>query len=92
LVFVFQVFIKYGDLKSVTVVRDIVTGFSKHYGFVVFKDAYECERARRKTHKTVLKGKEILVDFEFQQTLSGWVPRRLGTNLATCSTLFSTLL
>jgi len=87
-----KVFIKYGDLKSVTVVRDIVTGFSKHYGFVVFKDAYECERARRKTHKTVLKGKEILVDFEFQQTLSGWVPRRLGTNLATCSTLFSTLL
>jgi len=73
-----KVFSRYGDVKRVSLVRDIVTGFSKRYCFVEFKDVRECERARRKTHKTILKNKEILVDFECQQTLPGWVPRRLG--------------
>lgn len=81
-------FERYGAIKSVSLIRDIVTGFSRRYAFIEFKDSHECERARRKTHKTILNGKEILVDFECQQTLPGWVPRRLGIPLSLlCSNL-----
>ncbi|XP_046647176.1 U11/U12 small nuclear ribonucleoprotein 35 kDa protein-like [Daphnia pulicaria] len=73
-----DVFIKYGKLKNVTVVRDVVTGYSKRYGFVEFKNKHDCHEARSELHQTVLKGKKILVEFECQQTLPGWIPRRLG--------------
>lgn len=43
-----------------------------------FKSRHDCHLARSKEHKTILNGKEILVDFECQNTLPGWIPRRLG--------------
>lgn len=55
-----------------------MTGFSKRYGFVEFEDHHDCQKARKAEHKAVLKGKVILVDYECQHTLPGWVPRRLG--------------
>ncbi|KAK4012070.1 U11/U12 small nuclear ribonucleoprotein 35 kDa protein [Daphnia magna] len=73
-----NLFSKYGTLENVTVVRDIVTGFSKRYAFVEFRSRRDCHLARSKEQKTILKGKEILVEFEFQNTLPGWIPRRLG--------------
>ncbi|KAI9558268.1 hypothetical protein GHT06_015021 [Daphnia sinensis] len=73
-----NLFSKYGTLENVTVVRDIVTGFSKRYAFVEFRSRRDCHLARSKEQKTILKGKEILVEFECQNTLPGWIPRRLG--------------
>jgi U11/U12 small nuclear ribonucleoprotein SNRNP35 len=75
-----QVFSKYGKLKNITVVRDVVTGYSKRYGFVEFKDKYDCNQAKSE-HQTVIKGRKILVDYECQQKLPGWIPRRLGIKL-----------
>ena len=72
-----QVFGKYGKLKNITVVRDVVTGYSKRYGFVEFRNKCDCYQARNE-HQAVLKGKKILVEFECQHTLPGWIPRRLG--------------
>jgi U11/U12 small nuclear ribonucleoprotein SNRNP35 len=65
-------------LKSVTLVRDIVTGFSRKYGFVEFKDPHDMKTAQRKEHNTSIKGRVILVDRQHQHNLSGWIPRRLG--------------
>ena len=70
-------FTRYGKLKNVTVVRDVVTGYSKRYGFIEFKNKHDCHQAKSQ-HPTVLKGKKILVEFECQHTLPGWIPRRLG--------------
>lgn len=79
----FQLFSKHGSLKSVKVVRDVVTGFSKRYGFVEFHSRHNCCQARRKEHKVILKGKEILVDYQCQHSLPGWIPRRLGRLMKT---------
>ena len=76
--FSLKVFSKHGDLRKVTLVRDVVTGFSKKYAFVEFADKHDCARAQRKEHNTMLNGRRILVDFECQHTLPGWIPRRLG--------------
>lgn len=55
-----------------------MTGFSKKYGFVEYKSRHDCQKAVQEEHKAILKGKEILVDYECQHTLPGWIPRRLG--------------
>jgi len=73
-----QLFSKYGELREVTLVRDIVTGLSKCYAFVEFRDRRDCRRAQRETHKLAFMGKQILVDYQHQHTLPGWIPRRLG--------------
>ena len=69
-------------MKKVTVVRDILTGHSKRYGFLEFKDPNECKRVRRKEHKALLKRREILVNFECHLSLPGWIPRRPGVRCA----------
>ncbi|KAL0275311.1 UNVERIFIED_CONTAM: hypothetical protein PYX00_003198 [Menopon gallinae] len=71
-------FNKYGKVKSCTVIRDIVTGFSKQYGFVEFEKHHHAERAYRTCHRTILHGVEFLVDWEFGRTMKGWKPRRMG--------------
>lgn len=75
---VFQLFSKHGKLRSAVVVRDMATGFSKRYGFVEFKHSRDAERAQRAEHRQLLNGREMLVDFEHQHKLPGWIPRRLG--------------
>ena len=71
-------FSKHGKLRSATIVRDLATGYSKRYGFVEFKHSRDAERAQRAEHRQILKGREILVDFQHQRKLKGWIPRRLG--------------
>ncbi|XP_076355846.1 U11/U12 small nuclear ribonucleoprotein 35 kDa protein-like isoform X3 [Tachypleus tridentatus] len=73
-----QFFEKYGEVRRCRLVKDIVTGFSKRYGFVEYKDRHIALHAQRETYRTVLDDSEIFVDFECERTLAGWVPRRLG--------------
>lgn len=73
-----QVFSKYGDIQRLRLVRDIVTGFSKRYAFVEYKEERSVVRARRDANKLVVDQQEVFVDFEQERSLKGWVPRRLG--------------
>lgn len=73
-----QVFSKYGDIRRLRLVRDIVTGFSKGYAFIEYKEERSVVRARRDANKLVVEQHEVFVDFEQERTLRGWVPRRLG--------------
>ena len=67
-----------GKVVRCRLVRDLVTGKSRRYAFVEFEQEREARRACRQLHKTVLDGREILVDMEMERTLPGWKPRRLG--------------
>lgn len=76
-----KVFSKYGDIHRLRLVRDIVTGFSKGYAFIEYKEERSVTRARRDANKLVVDQHEVFVDFEQERTLKGWVPRRLGGGL-----------
>lgn len=73
------VFSRYGEIIRCRLIRDIVTGFSKCYGFIEFKDSYGAGKACREAHRVILDSHEIFVDFECERTLEGWIPRRLGS-------------
>ncbi|XP_061902591.1 U11/U12 small nuclear ribonucleoprotein 35 kDa protein [Entelurus aequoreus] len=73
-----QVFSKFGDIKRLRLLRDIVTGFSKRYAFIEYKEERAVLRARRDANKLLLDQHELFVDFELERTLKGWLPRRLG--------------
>ncbi|XP_041050594.1 U11/U12 small nuclear ribonucleoprotein 35 kDa protein isoform X1 [Carcharodon carcharias] len=74
-------FSRFGDIRRLRLVRDIVTGFSKCYGFIEYKDERSLLKAHRDSNKLVVDQNEIFVDFELERTLKGWVPRRLGGGL-----------
>lgn len=76
-----KVFSKYGDIQRLRLVRDIVTGFSKGYAFIEYKEERSVVRARRDANKLVVDQHEVFVDFEQERTLKGWVLRRLGGGL-----------
>ncbi|XP_068600841.1 U11/U12 small nuclear ribonucleoprotein 35 kDa protein [Brachionichthys hirsutus] len=73
-----QIFSNYGDIQRLRLVRDIVTGFSKRYAFVEYKEQRSVVRARRDANKLLVDQHELFVDFEQERTLKGWIPRRLG--------------
>ncbi|CAL8279175.1 unnamed protein product [Arctogadus glacialis] len=73
-----EVFSKYGQINRLRLVRDIVTGFSKRYAFIEYKEERSITRARREANKLVVDQNELFVDFEQERTLKGWIPRRLG--------------
>jgi U11/U12 small nuclear ribonucleoprotein SNRNP35 len=68
----------FGGISKIRLVRDIVTGHSRCYAFVEFNEERSAIRAERDGHLMEIDGREILVDFELERTLPGWVPRRLG--------------
>ncbi|KAK7926139.1 hypothetical protein WMY93_008449 [Mugilogobius chulae] len=76
-----QVFSKFGDIQRLRLVRDIVTGFSKCYAFIEYKEERAVNRAWREAEKLVLDQHELFVDMEQERTLKGWIPRRLGGGL-----------
>ena len=75
-------FTKFGKIKRLRLVRDLVTGFSRCYGFIEYSDHHIAYDAQKHADKTILDEKEIYVDFECERTLKGWVPRRLGGGIA----------
>ncbi|KAI3715448.1 hypothetical protein L6452_22430 [Arctium lappa] len=72
---------KYGTVKNLRLVRHIVTGASQGYAFVEFESEREMRRAYEKAHHSVIDDSEIIVDYNRQQLMPGWIPRRLGGGL-----------
>jgi len=74
-------FSKYGSLKSVKLVRDIITGASRGYAFIEFEHERDCYHTFQYTNRTIIDEKQILVDFERERLMLGWIPRRMGGGL-----------
>ncbi|XP_067667187.1 U11/U12 small nuclear ribonucleoprotein 35 kDa protein-like isoform X2 [Haliotis asinina] len=68
----------FGKIKKCRLVRDIVTGYSKGYGFVEFENEKDARAASIHGDKMTIDNREVFVDFECERTLIGWIPRRLG--------------
>nr|XP_026693759.1 U11/U12 small nuclear ribonucleoprotein 35 kDa protein-like [Ciona intestinalis] len=77
-----EVFSKFGGLEKVTLVRDMVTGYSRGYAFVEYKDTRPLKVAYHEANGLMVDGKNILVDYEHERLMEGWVPRRLGGGFA----------
>ncbi|XVE76652.1 hypothetical protein DITRI_Ditri12bG0191000 [Diplodiscus trichospermus] len=69
---------KYGRVKNLRLVRHIVTGASRGYAFVEFETEREMRRAYQDAHHSIIDDAEIIVDYNRQQLMPGWIPRRLG--------------
>jgi len=76
--FLFQVFSDFGKIISIRLVRDIVTGLSKRYAFIVYETADMALNAYSHCKSLVLNNFKVFVDFECGRLLPGWKPRRLG--------------
>ncbi|KAL8610753.1 hypothetical protein ACOMHN_016736 [Nucella lapillus] len=74
----YTAFRQFGKILQHRLVRDLVTGFSKCYGFVEFENEKAVHRAYLEGKNMTIDEKEILVDYEHERTLKNWVPRRLG--------------
>ncbi|KAK1353630.1 U11/U12 small nuclear ribonucleoprotein 35 kDa protein [Heracleum sosnowskyi] len=72
---------KFGNVKNLRIVRHIVTGASRGYAFVEFETEREMRRAYEDAHHSVIDDSEIIVDYNRQQLMPGWIPRRLGGGL-----------
>jgi U11/U12 small nuclear ribonucleoprotein SNRNP35 len=71
----------FGPIRRLRLVRDKKTSKSRGYAFVEFEHEPDFERAYRQTHRRVIDGATILVDFERSRVMKGWKPRRLGGGL-----------
>ncbi|XP_068220532.1 U11/U12 small nuclear ribonucleoprotein 35 kDa protein-like [Palaemon carinicauda] len=71
-------FSRFGKLESVRVIRDIVTGQSKGYGFVEYSRKSDAIEAWKLSQHLEIEGFRLIVDKEAGHTLKGWIPRRLG--------------
>lgn len=76
-----QVMSKYGRVINLRIVRHIVTGASRGYAFVEFETDKEMRRAYKDAHHSFIDDSEITVDYNRQQLMPGWIPRRLGGGL-----------
>ncbi|XP_019165746.1 PREDICTED: U11/U12 small nuclear ribonucleoprotein 35 kDa protein, partial [Ipomoea nil] len=72
---------KYGRVKNLRLVRHIVTGASRGYAFVEFETEREMRRAYKDAHHKIIDDSEIIVDYNRQRLMPGWIPRRLGGGL-----------
>ncbi|XP_071690251.1 U11/U12 small nuclear ribonucleoprotein 35 kDa protein [Rutidosis leptorrhynchoides] len=72
---------KYGTVKNLRLVRHIVTGASQGYAFVEYQSERDMQRAYEKAHHSVIDDSQIIVDYNRQQLMPGWIPRRLGGGL-----------
>ncbi|KAK9058510.1 hypothetical protein SSX86_023352 [Deinandra increscens subsp. villosa] len=76
-----KVMSKYGTVKNLRLVRHIVTGASRGYAFVEYESERDMRRAYERAHHSVIDDSEIIVDYNRQQLMPGWIPRRLGGGL-----------
>lgn len=73
-----EVFSRYGDIQRIRLVRDFITGFSRGYAFIEYKQESAIKKAHKDANKLVIDQKEIFVDYEQERVLKGWLPRRMG--------------
>ncbi|CAK9205771.1 unnamed protein product [Sphagnum troendelagicum] len=76
-----EVMSKYGRVKRLRLVRHIVTGASRGYAFVEYETEKEMLHAYETAYHAMVDGHQILVDYNRQQLMPGWIPRRLGGGL-----------
>lgn len=74
-------FSKFGKIKKIRLVRDIITGFSRGYAFIEYKHKSEMIKAYRKSYESIIDGRKLIVEYELERKLKGWRPRRLGGGL-----------
>ncbi|XP_077226985.1 RNA-binding (RRM/RBD/RNP motifs) family protein [Tasmannia lanceolata] len=72
---------RYGRVKNLRLVRHIVTGASRGYAFVEYETEREMQHAYEDAHHSFIDDSEIIVDYNRQQLMPGWIPRRLGGGL-----------
>ncbi|KAG7029056.1 U11/U12 small nuclear ribonucleoprotein 35 kDa protein [Cucurbita argyrosperma subsp. argyrosperma] len=58
-----------------------VTGSSRGYAFVEYETEKEMRHAYKDAHHSMIDDCEIIVDYNRQQLMPGWIPRRLGGGL-----------
>ncbi|CAM6106961.1 unnamed protein product [Calypogeia fissa] len=76
-----EVMSKCGRVKHLWLVRHIVTGASRGYAFVEFESESDMQNAYEVAQHDIIDGSSILVDYNRQQLMPGWIPRRLGGGL-----------
>ncbi|KAG9447109.1 hypothetical protein H6P81_013237 [Aristolochia fimbriata] len=70
---------RYGKVNNLRLVRDI--GASRGYAFVEYETERDMRRAYEEAHHSRIDDHEIIVDYNRQQLMPGWIPRRLGGGL-----------
>lgn len=73
-----DLFCRYGKIKKLKIVRDLVTGYSKRYAFIEFEDFIDAKKAFKDAHNRIVDESSIIVDWEHSRALPGWIPRRFG--------------
>lgn len=71
-------FSKFGEIRHIRLVKDILTGMSKRYAFVEFKSLNSVDEALGAMHKEDMDHSQIIVELEAERRMRGWRPRRLG--------------
>ncbi len=66
-----KIFSKYGEIKWLRLVRDVVTGHSKGYAFVSYKNRSDADRAFDNCSRLVVDERELIVDYENERNLKG---------------------
>ncbi len=57
-----QMFETFGELLEVTVIKDRMTGRSKGFGFVTFKNKEDAEKAIKEMHEKEVDGRKMIVN------------------------------
>ncbi|ESN93622.1 hypothetical protein HELRODRAFT_88458, partial [Helobdella robusta] len=73
-----ELFDGHGRVEKCRLVRDIVTGSSKGYAFIEYAHRSDARAAIHNMNHKILDDRRIIVMFECERVMSGWVPRRLG--------------
>ncbi|KAH3902750.1 U1 snRNP complex subunit SNP1 SCDLUD_000338, partial [Saccharomycodes ludwigii] len=79
-----KIFIKFGAIEKLRIVRDIKTNKSKGYGFITFgeqQSAKNCYKSIGTHAGMIIDGRPIIVDVERGRTVKYFRPRRLGGGL-----------
>nr|CAG8640266.1 12969_t:CDS:2 [Entrophospora candida] len=73
-----HLFEKFGSIKKVKLVCNLVTGDPRGYAFIEFDHEKACEDAYKNSYKLTIDDRMVLVDYERSRVMKGWIPRRLG--------------
>lgn len=73
-----EFFAKYGEVRSVVLIRDVVTRISKGYAFVEYDSSKAALRAVEKADGASIASRPVRCQMKVGGVLEGWRPRRLG--------------
>lgn len=72
---------KFGHIRNIRLVRDVVTGTSRRYAFVEYEKYRDMWRAFREANNIVIHDAAMLVEWNRQRLMPHWIPRRFGGGL-----------